>query len=171
MLHRFHFLRFGLLSLLSVLLVLGSAELTHAQTDIPSTVRTCLPTQTLPPIVRSELITQTRLHGKDYYLLTAYSASGEGIDLVISVTGDRCGEEFFNPAGEIVSLTAALGQEVARQLSLGRYQHEIEQFGRARMQQRINQAATAPNGLFYPEDVWALRQLGFSIPTTVHVTE
>lgn len=170
--HSFHPVRFGLISLLSLAIALGSAHLSQAQTNpLLNTVQSCLPTQTRPQIVRTETIAQTQAQGKTFYLLAAYPASGNEIDLVISVAGGQCRQEFFNPTGEVVSLTQVLGQDIARQLALGRYQREIDRGGKSKLQQEINRAATAANGLFYPEEVWALRQLGLSVPTTVQVKE
>lgn len=164
-------IRFGVSSLL-LLALLGSVQLAQAQTPrIPDVVKPCLPTQTRPSIVRSELVAQASSKGKTYYLLSAVPTSGNGIDLIISVNRDRCTQEFFNAPGDAVSLTSVVGQEVARKLAFGRYQREVEKFGRQKLQQQINQAAKAANGLFYPEDIWALKQLGFSIPATVRVTE
>lgn len=161
----------GFSSILLLVALFGSVQLAHAQTaKIPDVVRNCLPTQTRPSIVRSELIAQTRSKSKTYYLLSALPASGNGIDLIISTNGNRCTQEFFNASGDTVSLTSVVGQEVARKLAFGRYQYEIKRFGRPQLQQQVNQAASS-NGVFYPEEVWALKQLGFSIPTTVRVTE
>lgn len=165
-------IRFGISSILLVIALLGSVQLAQAQDDrIPDVVKACLPTKTRPAIMRSELVAQTRSQGKTYYLLSAFPASGNGIDLVISARGNQCTQEFFNAPGDTVSLTSVVGQEVARKLAFGRYQHEIEQLGRRELQQQINQAAKASNGVFYPEDIWALRQLGFSIPAIVRITE
>lgn len=164
-------IRLGISSILLVMALLGSVQLAQAQPDrIPDAIKACLPTRTRPAIVRSELITQTRSQDKTYYLLSALPASSNGIDLVISANGNRCAQEFFNAPGDTVSLTSVVGQEIARKLAFGRYQHEIEQLGRRKLQQQIKQAA-ASNGVFYPEDIWALKQLGFSIPATVRVTE
>ncbi|MBE9011156.1 hypothetical protein IQ250_13150 [Pseudanabaenaceae cyanobacterium LEGE 13415] len=164
-------IRFGISSIVLLMALFSSVQLAQAQTTkIPDVIKNCLPTQTRPVLVRSELIAQTRSQGKTYYLLSAVPASGNGIDLVISTHGNRCTQEFFNASGDTVSLTSVVGQEVSRKLAFGRYQHEIEQLGRRQLQQGINQAA-ASNGVLYPEDIWALKQLGFSIPATVRVTE
>jgi RNA 3'-terminal phosphate cyclase len=171
MLQQFHRFRFGMISLLSLVITIGLTQLVQAQaTHLPNTVKNCLPTQTRPSIVRVEHVAQTKLHGRDYYLLTAYPISGYGIDLVISVANNQCNQEFFNPSGDTGSLTQAVGEKVARQLALGRYQQEIRRLGRSKVQQQINRAAVS-NGIFYPEDVWALRQLQFSIPRNVRVTQ
>lgn len=171
MTHQFQPLRFSLVSTVSLLFVLGTANFTPTQAlEIPSSIKPCLPTQTRPPIERVETIAHTQAHQKDYYLLSAYSASGQGIDLVISTKRGQCQQEFFNPAGEVSSLTQTLGQDVARQLALGRYRRELQMLGRTKLQERINGTA-ASKGIFYAEDVWALRQLGFSIPQSVHVTQ
>jgi len=163
---------FGLSSILLLIVMCGAVQIVNAQTSqIPDVVKDCLPTKTRPAIARSELIAQASFKDKIYYLLSAIPASGNGIDLVISVKGDRCTQEFFNAPGDQVSLTSVVGQEAARKLALGRYQREIKQFGRPKLQQQINQAAIAPNGVFYPEDIWALKQLGFSIPAQVRVME
>jgi hypothetical protein len=169
--YQFKPFRFGLMGAVSLLLILGSARFTPAQnSNLPNSLKPCLPTQTRLPIERVEAIAQTKTHQKVYYLLAAYPASGYGIDLVISVKQGRCQQEFFNPAGEVRSLTSTLEPDVARQLALGRYKRELQMLGRAKLQEHINQAAASSNGVFYPEDIWALRQLGFSIPKTVPIT-
>jgi len=167
-----NFLRLSLMAFLSLTLVLGIARLTPAQeVQLPAAVRNCTLEPTLPVIVRVEQIASTRFQGRDYYLLAVYDSENQAFDWVVSIANGQCREELLNTPGDVISLTRLVGQDVARQLALGRYRRDLQRNGREKIQQRINRAAAAPNGLFYPEDVWALRQLGFSIPSNVRVTE
>lgn len=163
---------FGCMTLLTALAAAGTGQMGQAQqAPIPNLVKPCIPSQVRLPIIRTELIAQASEKGKTYYLLYTYSAEETGgTDLVISVIGKQCKEEFYNAPGDAVSLTRIVERNLANQLALGRYKNEITRFSRAKVQTNINQVVRS-NGTFYPEDLWALRQLGFKLPTTVRVTQ
>lgn len=161
----------GLTTLLTTLVVvgIGPTGLAHP-TSVPNFVEPCIPTRVRPPIIRTELIAQTSAQGKTYYLLYTFHAHETGgTDLVISVAGQQCQEEFYNAPGDAVSLTQVVERNVANQLALGRYKHEIKQFGRAKVQANLDRVI-ASQGTVYPEDRWALQQLGFKLPASVRVT-
>jgi hypothetical protein len=137
--------------------------------EVPAVVTQCVPQQTRQPITRTALIGSTQLQGKEYYLLAAYSQN-EAADLIISVTGDRCTEEFFNPMGDPIPLASAVPEAVAQQLTLARYQQRIEREGKETLQQQIDRsAASAESPAWFAEEVWALQQLGITIPKNVQV--
>jgi hypothetical protein len=89
---------------------------------------------------------------------------------VISVVGQQCQEEFYNIPGDAISLTQVVERNVANQLALGRYKHEIRRLGRTKVQANLNRVI-ASKGALYPEDRWALQQLGFKLPASVRVTQ
>jgi hypothetical protein len=161
----------GFMTLLTTLVVVGGGPVGQAQpTSVPTFVKPCIPTQVRPPIIRTELIAQASAPGKTYYLLYTFHAHETGgTDLVISVAGQQCQEEFYNAPGDTVSLTQVVERNVANQLALGRYKQEIRRFGRAKVQANLNRVI-AVQSTVHPEDRWALRQLGFKLSTHVRVT-
>jgi hypothetical protein len=137
--------------------------------EVPAVVTQCIPQQTRQAITRTALIGSTRLQGKEYYLLAAYSQN-EAADLIISVTGDRCTEEFFNPMGDPIPLASAVPEAVAQQLTLARYQQRIDREGKETLQQQIDRsAASTENPAWFAEEVWALQQLSITIPENVQI--
>jgi hypothetical protein len=139
--------------------------------EVPAVVTQCIPQQTRQAITRTALIGSTQLQGKEYYLLAAYSQN-EAADLIISVTGDRCVEEFFNPMGDPIPLASAVPEAVAQQLTLARYQQWIDREGKEALQQQIDRAAAyTENPAWFAEEVWALQQLGITIPNNVQIQQ
>jgi hypothetical protein len=137
--------------------------------EVSAVVTQCVPRQTRQAITRTALIGSTRLQGKEYYLLAAYSQN-EAADLIISVTSDRCTEEFFNPMGDPIPLASAVPEAVAQQLTLARYQQRIDREGKETLQQQIDRsAASTENPAWFAEEVWALQQLGITIPENVQI--
>jgi hypothetical protein len=166
---------FWLLIVVGMLVTIGLSYLPlDAQTSgIPETVSRCIPQQTRQPIVRSELIGSTRLQGKDYYLLATYTEnSQQPNNLIIAVTNGSCEEVFFNPMGDRVPFANVVPQSVAQQLTLAQYRREIQHIGQDRFQQQVNQgAASTQSSVWFAEEVWALQQLGITVPANVQVQQ
>lgn len=152
---------------------LGYLPLDAQTTDIPETVSRCIPQQTRQPIVRSELIGSSRLQGKDYYLLATYTENNQQpTNLIVAVTNGRCEELFFNPMGNRVPFASVVPQSVAQQLTLAQYHREIQRIGKDRFQQQVSQGATSTqNPIWFAEEVWALQQLGITVPANVQVQQ
>lgn len=71
-----------------------------------------------------------------------------------------------------VSLTEFVPESVARSLSLQRYQKAIEEVGgKEKYQQVWNEGDVEAGDVSYlfPEDAWALKQLGINVPSNVRV--
>ena len=166
---------FWLLIVVGVLVTvgLGYFPLNAQISGIPETVSRCIPQQTRQPIVRSELIGSSRLQGKDYYLLAAYTENSQApTNLIITVTNGSCEEVFFNPMGDRVPFASVVPQSVAQQLTLARFRQEIQRIGKERFQQQVSQgAASTQNPTWFAEEVWALRQLGITVPANVQVQQ
>jgi hypothetical protein len=123
---------------------------------------------------RVELIGQTRYRGKDYFLLYLYQPKTQYPDpLIISLPaeGGNCTQEFLNVTGDDISFSKALkNREIGRQLKLSFYQQKFKQLGREGLQRYVNEKASEGFQLeWYEEDVWALQQLGITIPANVRV--
>ena len=121
---------------------------------------------------RSEFISQANDQQKDYYLIHLYQPQTEFPDLLVislPVGGGDCIQEVLNITGDDISLSAALNNpQIGRQLTLELYQREIEKFGRESVQQHLNETAQSSSSIeWHEEDIWALQQLGFSIPKNV----
>lgn len=162
--------RISLVFLISLFAAVGVGELrSTAQSAVPSAVNACIPQA---QVARTELLATTQSKGVTYYLLTAYELNDpQGTDLIISLSGSRCREVFYNPMGDPISLSSVVEGNVARQLTLGRYRRELNRLGKKRFQQQINQSAAAAGGnvIWFDEQVWALRQLGVTVPRHVRV--
>lgn len=137
--------------------------------QMPAALQPCVPSN---QVAKTELVSKTRSENTEFYLLSAYEANDtQATDLIISLQGDRCKEVFFNPMGDAIPLANSVGKQVARQLTLGRYQREIKKIGREKFQQQIDEtAAEAKQVAWWDEEVWALQQLGLKVPPNV-VTE
>jgi hypothetical protein len=165
---------FWIIFVLMVAIGLSSLPSQAENREAPSIVSRCIPQQTRQVITSTELIGSTHYQEKEYYLLAAYSQN-ESADLIISVTVDsitehRCTEEFFNPMGDPIPLASVVPETVAQQLTLARYQQRINQIGKAALQQQINQSAdSVEHPSWFAEEVWALQQLGITIPDNVQV--
>ena len=164
--------RFGVLFWLGVMEAIALTLTSHlpiqAQAGgIPAVLNDCIPSN---QVARAELIGTTRLQGTEYYLLAAYEQGDEvGSDLVISSVGGTCKRIFYNPMGDRLALSSQVPQAVARQLTLQRYQREIDRIGREGFQQRVNQSGSGESVTWYDEEVWGLKQLGISVPATVRM--
>jgi hypothetical protein len=169
-----YFLDFGLLFVMGVIGAIALTFAAHlpiqAQTSgIPEVVNSCIPSN---QVARSELIGSTRLQDRDYYLLTAYEQGDDvASDLVIAASGESCERIFYNPMGDRLALSSTVPQAVARQLTLQRYQREIQRIGQQAFQQQVNQAASSGSVTWYDEEVWALQQLGITVPANVRVNQ
>lgn len=140
----------------------------NSETRLPAALKPCIPSDQAAKV---KPIDKVRLSGIEYYLLSAYELNDtQGTDLVISLQGDRCKQVFYNPMGDPIPLANAVGKQVARQLTLGRYRRKIKEIGRDKFQQEINESAANSKQVFWwDEEVWALRQLRLKVPKNVVV--
>jgi len=60
-------------------------------------IKPCIPSI---QVAKAELVSKTHSGNVEYYLLGAYELNDK-VDLVISLTGDRCREVFYNPMGDV----------------------------------------------------------------------
>lgn len=160
----------GLVSLFSVLIISTASAKSplNSEARLPAALNACIPSDQAAKV---EPIGKVRVSGIEYYLLSAYELNDtQGTDLVISLQGDRCKQVFYNPMGDPIPLANALGKQVARQLTLSRYQRKIKELGRDKFQQQINESATnSKQVVWWDEEAWALRQLGLKVPKNVVV--
>jgi len=122
---------------------------------------------------RAELVAQTQQGGERYFLFHIYQPQVEDPEpLIVSkpVGNGECTREHLNVTGHRSSWSKALGNRtVGRQLKLGLYKADLERMGQQGLQQHVNEAARASDRAWLAEDVWALRQLGISVPKSVEV--
>ncbi len=122
----------------------------------------------------SKLISQAWNEEKEYFLIYLYLPNWEYPQpLVISrpLKGRECTQEWFNHMGDDVSLYRALNErQIARQLTLGMYEKELETVTKEDLQNHINEVAKV-NPDWREENIWALKQLGFSIPSNVNTVD
>jgi hypothetical protein len=140
--------------------------------SLPSNLLPCVPQANRQPISQVVLVSQTEFQGQTYHLLSVYLLNDSyPSNLVIASTSDRCQEVFYNPMGDAIVLSQVVSPEVAQQLTLGKYQREIERMGIEAFQQQVIQSASVRESVIWAtEEVWALQQLGIEIPSNVQVS-
>lgn len=160
----------GLVSLFGMLIISTASAKSPSKSEarLPAALNPCIPSDQAAKV---EPIGKARVSGIEYYLLSAYELNDtQGTDLVISLQGDRCKQVFYNPIGDPIPLANAVGKQVARQLTLSRYQRRIKKLGRDKFQQQINESAVnSKQVVWWDEEVWALRQLELKVPKNVVV--
>lgn len=140
-------------------------------TQIPNEVLTCVPNEG----AKYELLGVAKQQETEYYLLSIYAYADEDPterwDVVIQ--HDRAGCLLLHHLGSgLKPISAYMAVETARQLELQRYQHWIEKAGSKEKFQQTLIARTADPGVPHylsQEQVWALKQLGISIPSTYRI--
>ena len=156
--------------------ILLASQILIAQGDFNSTrligLEACYPNWDI--YETSKLISQAWNEEKEYFLIYLYEPNFPyPVTLVISrpLKGRECTQEWFNHMGDDVSLYRALKErQIARQLTLGMYEKEIEELGKEYLQNHINEVAKV-NSTWREENIWALKQLGFSIPPNVNAVD
>lgn len=138
--------------------------------QLPTSLAACIPNQPPGLIVKTELVSQTQIDSKTYYFFYAFDEPNSPYpsNLIISLEANRCYLEHFNPNSDPIPLAESIGQQAARNLTLGRYQGEIEKIGFQGLQNRVNSWAKNGQGYtLWDEEEWALRQLGINIPAVL----
>ena len=161
--------------------VLGQASQEYRQRQLKAAVEACIPNNP-PGIVKNvDLGATATVDDRTYYFFYAYDGpipenpepsdpnqpnyEGYPSNLVISVNAQGCRMDHFNPMNDPIPLAQTLPRDVARLLTLDRYERTIEQIGRDGLQARINSWEATPLGSkLWDEEQWALEQLGMDIP-------
>jgi hypothetical protein len=141
------------------------------QSSIPEAVYTCL-----PKLAEKKELEAVHTKGeKTYYLFLASGPGNQYSEPLIVLEKDSCtllskGEKFTNkrstPPSRFVSM------DVAQQLALQKFQKSIQQAGgNKKFQQGLLQDDEDPEFPPYwdPEDVWALKKLGFRLPSNYKI--
>lgn len=139
---------------------------------LPRSVLPCLPES----INEVSLAASTKYKGSTYYLIDLTIFRDErNTDvsfnrILVSQSGDQC--KLLTPSGQYsllitASFTSFVSEPIANQLALDRWKRHQNQLGsRQALQHEINEG-TQPGAYMIelnPEDTWALRQLGITIP-------
>lgn len=162
------------IALASWLIVVGAnrGALSQASSTnrLPQQITACIPNQPPGLVAEIEPVSQTQMGSKTYYFFYAYDEPNSPYpsNLVISTEGTQCHLEHFNPTSDPVPLAKTLPQQVARNLTLGRYQKEVKKIGLQGLQERVNSWASQSQGyVLWDEEEWALRQLSIQIPNSL----
>jgi hypothetical protein len=126
------------------------------------------------PITRVDVWGTATFESTEYQYLASYVGKSQyPDDLVIAVNvRGECEVAFHNPGGHSVPLASQLPKPVARQLTLARYRYLLNQSGKQQFQRGVNESVAGQEEvIWFDEQVWALQQLGISIPEQVKVKE
>jgi hypothetical protein len=168
---KFKTMKFVALILIGLLTLLGSAHLTSAipSDRIPEVTRSCLPDDDSffrVAIGEVRFLAQTRYQGVDYYLFNVVPSDsspseGPGFPYVVSTSDQSCQRIYANPINENKWFSASMPQPVANQFSLAEYRLLIDLHGLDKFKREILPSFDRPQS---PEDIWALEQLGLTLP-------
>jgi hypothetical protein len=144
------------------------------QAQVPESVASCIPDRIRKPVARVDNLANYAFEEETYYLFglleEGQPANAPPVLLVIKAMGQDCHEVFFNPAGETVQLAQFMPQTVARRLTLGLYEHQIDKIGIDKFKADIAKVTASRASItWFDEEVWALRQLGIEIPSNVRI--
>lgn len=147
------------LVLLSVLQIPAQAQI---EPTLPDSLRPCLPQAT----ERIEQLGQLQQGQETFYLVSAFQDERYW-ELLVQT--DAAGCLLVKGQQDTESLSAYIPLEAAQQLSLQRYQRRIEEAGGLQaFQQGFTEYMTSQPGgettYLAPENIWALQQLGVTIP-------
>lgn len=161
-----------LVSVLGIGFVLTTPRALQAQA--PESISSCIPERIRRPVARVDNVSNYAFEGETYYLFGLLE-EGKPVDsppvlLVVKTMGQACQEVFFNPGGETVQFAQVMPLTVARRLTLGLYEHEIDKIGIDKFKADIVKVASSQTSItWFDEEVWALRQLGIPIPNNVRI--
>jgi hypothetical protein len=139
--------------------------------EFPDAIKPCVPERGARFLVTSaELVTQTQYDSKDYYLFRLLRGDSQPnqpnyYTHVVQLSNDSCEVVYTNPANEEVPLAQRVPQPVANELALGQMKRAIAAIGRDEFARRIQPLLEDDSRQpLFPEDRWALEQLGFDVP-------
>jgi len=141
-----------------------------SEQKVPLPVLACLRNREAYEIEQVDLWGQTTLDHLTYYYLAAYTdSSGYPHDLVIAVNSDnQCKVKLFDPIGEGVPLSSSLPTGVARELRRQRYQYYVDEYGNSSLASQVKAIAAGEETVsWFDEEVWALRELGITVPDEI----
>lgn len=127
---------------------------------VPTALQSCIPLQ----VLQAMLISTAQKDGQSYYLFTAYDEKGSDMLIALNQQG-HCSLLLFQYPGDRVSWSQVTPIEVARSLALGDIRGQAEEHGgNAEYQRFLNAMAESGPSDWSPEEIWALKQLGFQVP-------
>lgn len=127
---------------------------------VPQALQACIP----PQVPQAILVSTAAKEGTSYYLFTAYDENGS--DMLISLNPQgRCSLLLFRYPGDRIPWSQVAPIAVAQSLALEDIKGQAEELGgKAKYQRFLNAMAESGPSDWRPEEIWALKQLGFQVP-------
>lgn len=159
------------LAALATLLTAPAFGAPATPSGIPEVVRTCLPQHAQ----NKELQAVYSQGEKTYYLFLASGPGNLYSEPLILLQKDSCtllskGQKYADKLS--IPPSRFIPMEVAQQLALQKFQNSIQQAGgHKKFQQALLEDEEDPESpsYWYPEDVWALKKLGFQLPVNFKI--
>lgn len=159
----------------------STVTLVQARIDnkIPKELYPCLPKQAQ----KLKLLAYTKANDSSYYAVGVYQLpqylndsepQPEYQETLVKLDSIGCSVVVSKEKNGAVSLIQYVPEKVARELSLQIYKQAIEEAGGKDNFQNLiledeNQAGYI--SYYFPEDVWALQQLGIRLPANIQIVE
>jgi hypothetical protein len=153
-------------------------QATQLDNNIPENLYPCLPKR----VRKLRLFAHTTNNNKSYYLVGVYNLPSSSLNEIdplpeyqeTLVALDDIGCLVIVPKEKLgaASLTQYIPEEIARELKLQRFRQAIvEAGGKQKLQKLIWEEENHENGAsyFFPEEAWALQQLGIQLPPNIKI--
>ncbi|MCL1474873.1 hypothetical protein [Argonema antarcticum] len=160
----------GLLTALLVYLV--SELLINSPAFSQSSRMAEIPSSCLPVglgTLRTEFVTEVREDDIKYRLLDAYlPGDAMPFSVLVSLKDERCELLYSNPMNDFYPYSRVVKQSVARQLALGELRYSINKAGGIdKFRSTLQPSLKDSSWQFSEEDLWAFKQVGIAVSTSV----
>lgn len=155
-------------------------QATQFDNSIPKNLYPCLPKR----VRKLRLFAHTTSNKKSYYLVGVYNLPSSSLNQIdplpeyqeTLVALDDIGCLVIVPKEKLgaASLTQYIPEEIARELKLQRFRQAIvEAGGKQKLQELIWEDENHEDAAsyFFPEEAWALQQLGIQLPPNIKIVD
>jgi hypothetical protein len=144
---------------------------------IPKKLYPCLPKQ----VRKLKFLAHTTANKSGYYLIGVYNLPSQSLGEIEPVPDyqqtlvslDEIGCSVIIPKDKLggVSLTEYLPEQAARELKLQTFRQAIAEVGKQKFQRVLleDESLEGDKSYFFPEDAWALQQLGVQLPPNIEI--
>ncbi|OKH36189.1 hypothetical protein NIES2119_17905 [[Phormidium ambiguum] IAM M-71] len=119
--------------------------------------------------LRTELVTEVKEDNTKYGLFDAYlPGDAMPFSVLVSLKDEQCKLLYSNPMNEFYPYSRVFNQSVARQLTLGELRYSIDKAGGIdKFRSTLQPSLKDSSWQFSEEDIWAFKQVGIAVPTSV----
>jgi hypothetical protein len=128
----------------------------------------CVPRTVANVVVKKIVVRDVeKFNGSTFYLTTVEGMrKDEKFPAVMRKQGKKCYLSYADPGGESGTLSYGVPVPVVKEFTLKNLKHHVISIGTSRYQSEINSQTN-----FSPEDAWAIKKLGFILPSNAKIQD